>query len=164
MRMTEHALPRQASGMTVSIYCQKPRPRLTVASSTFLSVLLSSVLPHRQMIEGFFVARKKLILPAYQQFTFNSNMYCDEERMKHCKKSALPVTLSILAALTCSCISSFAQTIIPSNINIVNTPQPGTGHDYIKLLSETVSPVNGSLSIRIGAPTSPQRGDVNFPF
>jgi RHS repeat-associated protein len=57
-----------------------------------------------------------------------------------------------------------AQTINVSNIDIVSTPVPGSGHDYIKMLNETVNPANGSLSLRIEAPVARQRGNVNFPF
>ena len=38
------------------------------------------------------------------------------------------------------------------------TPIPGTGHDYIGMVNETVDPANGSLSIRIGLPVPPGRG------
>ena len=39
----------------------------------------------------------------------------------------------------------------------------GAGHDYIKMLNETVNPATGSVSIRISVPTSPARG-VTVPF
>jgi RHS repeat-associated protein len=42
--------------------------------------------------------------------------------------------------------------------NTTSTPVPGAGHDYIKLLSETVNPANGALSIRVQAPIPPDRG------
>jgi YD repeat-containing protein len=44
-----------------------------------------------------------------------------------------------------------------------STPVPGAGHDYIHLLSETVNPANGSLSIRIGVPT-PKGLGISLPF
>ena len=44
-----------------------------------------------------------------------------------------------------------------------STPIPGAGHDYIKMLSETVNPANGSVSIRIQAPTPTGRG-ISLPF
>src|SRR5271155_1533763 len=44
-----------------------------------------------------------------------------------------------------------------------STPIPGAGHDYIKGLSETVNPANGSVSIRIQTPTPPGRG-ISLPF
>jgi RHS repeat-associated protein len=49
-------------------------------------------------------------------------------------------------------------------INLAVTPVPGSGHDYIKMLNETVNPANGSVSLRIEAPIPQQRGNVNFPF
>jgi len=47
--------------------------------------------------------------------------------------------------------------------NSTSTPIPGAGHDYIKLLNETVNPANGSASIRIQAPTPPGRR-LSLPF
>src|ERR1700683_4661691 len=44
-----------------------------------------------------------------------------------------------------------------------STPVPGVGHDYIKSLVETVSPVNGSLSFRISVPMPQGRG-ITVPF
>jgi RHS repeat-associated protein len=44
-----------------------------------------------------------------------------------------------------------------------STPIPGAGHDYIKSLSETVNPANGSVSIRIQTPTPAGRG-ITLPF
>ena len=42
------------------------------------------------------------------------------------------------------------------------TPTPGVGHNYIQDLDETVNPANGSVSIRIAAPTPIERG-LNQP-
>jgi hypothetical protein len=42
-------------------------------------------------------------------------------------------------------------------------PIPGAGHDYIHLLSETVNPATGSVSIRVGVPVPPGRG-LAVPF
>ena len=47
---------------------------------------------------------------------------------------------------------------------MAQTPVPGSGHDYIQSLQETVNPANGSLSLRIEAPVPRQRGDVNYPY
>src|SRR5271155_2824826 len=44
-----------------------------------------------------------------------------------------------------------------------STPIEGAGHNYIKMLSETVNPANGSLSIRIQDPTAKARG-ITLPF
>ena len=43
------------------------------------------------------------------------------------------------------------------------TPVPGAGHNLIQLLSETVNPANGSLSISITPPVTPSRG-ISVPF
>jgi hypothetical protein len=43
------------------------------------------------------------------------------------------------------------------------TPVPGAGHDYIHLLSETVDPSSGNVSVRITLPTPPGRG-LTIPF
>jgi RHS repeat-associated protein len=42
-------------------------------------------------------------------------------------------------------------------------PMPGAGHDYIKLLNETVNPATGSVSVRIQVPVPPGKG-VTIPF
>lgn len=42
------------------------------------------------------------------------------------------------------------------------TPAPGTGHDYVHLLSETVSPANGSVNIKIDYGAPPSRG-ISLP-
>ncbi len=50
--------------------------------------------------------------------------------------------------------------------NVTNdqaTPVPGVGHDYIKMLNETVNPANGSVSVRIDVPTPQGRG-LSLPF
>ena len=47
--------------------------------------------------------------------------------------------------------------------NSTSTPIPGAGHDYIKMLSETVDPANGSLSLRLQVPVPPARG-LSIPF
>ena len=44
-----------------------------------------------------------------------------------------------------------------------SAPAPGTGHDYFKMLSETVNPANGSVSLRIGVPVPESRG-ITIPF
>jgi RHS repeat-associated protein len=45
----------------------------------------------------------------------------------------------------------------------VATPIPGAGHDYIHLLSETVNPANGAVSVNIKLPTPSGRG-ISLPF
>ena len=43
------------------------------------------------------------------------------------------------------------------------TPIPGAGHDYIHLLSETVDPSSGSVSLNIQVPVPKSRG-ITLPF
>jgi RHS repeat-associated protein len=43
------------------------------------------------------------------------------------------------------------------------TPIPGAGHDYLGDLVDTVSPADGSVSVRIKTPVPPGRG-INVPF
>ncbi|MGH9450924.1 MAG: hypothetical protein ACRD11_10320, partial [Terriglobia bacterium] len=44
-----------------------------------------------------------------------------------------------------------------------STPIPGVGHDYIHMLTETVNPANGSVSLRIRVPVPKGRG-LTLPF
>jgi hypothetical protein len=48
--------------------------------------------------------------------------------------------------------------------DVTNTPVSGTGHDYIKLLNETVNPANGSVSVRIDLPVPQQGRGPAIPF
>jgi len=59
--------------------------------------------------------------------------------------------------------ASVAQAQISNVTNGTSTPIPGAGHDYIKMLSETVNPANGSVSIRVQVPTPSGRG-MSLPF
>ena len=43
------------------------------------------------------------------------------------------------------------------------TPTPGAGHDYIRMLTETVNPANGALSVRVQVPMPKGRG-LAVPF
>jgi len=47
--------------------------------------------------------------------------------------------------------------------NVTSIPQPGSGHDYLHDLNETVNPANGALSIRI-EPSRPHERGLNFPI
>jgi len=62
---------------------------------------------------------------------------------------------------------AFFATTVQAQITNVNdttsTPIPGAGHDYIHMLSETVNPANGSVSLRIEVPTPKGRG-ISLPF
>jgi hypothetical protein len=44
-----------------------------------------------------------------------------------------------------------------------SAPTPGVGHDYVKMLTETVNPANGSVSLRIQVPMPPGR-KLAIPF
>ena len=49
-----------------------------------------------------------------------------------------------------------------AQITGVSTPVPG-GHDYIKMLNETVNPANGSVSLHVDVPVPPGRR-LTLPF
>ncbi|HTD23493.1 MAG TPA: RHS repeat-associated core domain-containing protein [Terriglobales bacterium] len=76
-------------------------------------------------------------------------------------RSLLRLSLLLFVALFAS-ISAQTQNI--RNVgNGTSTPTPGLGHDYIHLLSETVNPASGSLSLRMQLPTPQGRG-ISLPF
>jgi len=68
-----------------------------------------------------------------------------------------------LALLSIPLLGSLAIGQITNNNDDTSTPIPGAGHDYLHLLSETVNPANGSVSIRINVPTPKGRG-LSLPF
>jgi len=69
--------------------------------------------------------------------------------------------ISFISFLFSAGTLSFAQT---ANVDdTTSTPTEGVGHDYIHLLSETVNPANGSVSLRIELPTPNGRG-IGLPF
>jgi RHS repeat-associated protein len=74
--------------------------------------------------------------------------------------SLRPTVVAILAFIACPL--ALAQFPSPVN-NDTRTPVPGSGHDYINMLSETVDPSNGSLSVNISTPVPPSRG-ITIPF
>lgn len=62
--------------------------------------------------------------------------------------------------------ASFAvaqSSLVPPGTAYTALPEPGTGHDYIQGLSETVDPSTGALTIRIAIPMPPSRG-LALPF
>jgi RHS repeat-associated protein len=59
--------------------------------------------------------------------------------------------------------SSTALGQITNVTNSTSTPTPGSGHDYIKMLNETVNPANGSVSIRVATPV-PAGRQLTIPF
>jgi hypothetical protein len=58
---------------------------------------------------------------------------------------------------------SFARAHITDVNNGTSTPIQGAGHDYLKMLNETVNPANGSVSLRIQVPVPPGRR-LTLPF
>jgi hypothetical protein len=68
----------------------------------------------------------------------------------------------LLLALVSAYFPIFAQGPVSMVSNTTMTPTPGAGHDYIQSLAETVNPANGSVSVRIAAPTPTERG-LNLP-
>ena len=70
----------------------------------------------------------------------------------------------VLAAACFLCLTvSVGRGQITNVTNDQATPTPGVGHDYIRMLSETVNPANGSVSLRIQVPTTKGRG-LTIPF
>jgi hypothetical protein len=74
--------------------------------------------------------------------------------------SLLPLIAGTLASLL---LAGTAQAQVTNVTNNTSTPIHGAGHDYVKMLSETVNPSNGSLSLRIQVPTPGGRG-LSYPF
>src|SRR5215469_2288956 len=76
-------------------------------------------------------------------------------------------TFSLLSfSFTVFCSLLFAPPSAGQIANVddtTSTPAEGVGHDYIHLLSETVNPANGSVSLRIQLPTPEGRG-LTLPF
>jgi hypothetical protein len=82
--------------------------------------------------------------------------------MRSALAASSPHRLLLLAVfILYSGLSGWSQ--ITNVANDTSTPIPGAGHDYIKMLSETVNPSNGSVSIRVQAPTPSGRG-ISLPF
>jgi RHS repeat-associated protein len=77
---------------------------------------------------------------------------------------AVPSSLRLLASFFFALIvAPCARGQISSLTNQTSTPIPGAGHDYIKMLNETVNPANGSVSLRVQVPTPPGR-NMSLPF
>jgi RHS repeat-associated protein len=78
--------------------------------------------------------------------------------------SLIPRFVRALVALSLFVLAgSITQAQITAVGDDTSTPIPGAGHDYIKLLNETVNPANGSLSVRIDVPMPKGRG-LTLPF
>ncbi len=74
----------------------------------------------------------------------------------------VPAVFVLLAMVL---LAPFSQAQITNATNDTVTPMEGAGHDYIHLLSETVNPATGSVSLRIQVPVPKARGfTVPFSF
>jgi RHS repeat-associated protein len=74
-------------------------------------------------------------------------------------RSLRPLLMSFVAAASPALLG--AQ--IANVNNLTTVPTPGTGHDYIQGINESVDPASGALSVRIGVPTPAGRG-INLKF
>ena len=67
----------------------------------------------------------------------------------------------------CSCFLAVSASVAFGQVTNVTdetaTPVPGAGHDYLKMLNESVNPASGSVSIRIQAPM-PKGRELTLPF
>lgn len=71
---------------------------------------------------------------------------------------------AVVAILLARCsLASIAAAQVTTLTDTTSTPIPGAGHDYLGMLNETVSPENGSMSLRIGVPVPPGR-KLTIPF
>jgi RHS repeat-associated protein len=70
------------------------------------------------------------------------------------------LSLSVSAVLLFACV---ARGQVLNVTDVTSTPIPGAGHDYIKMLGETVNPADGAVSIRVGTPVPPGR-KLTLPF
>ena len=75
----------------------------------------------------------------------------------------LPLVRQLVVASLFLFLVTAAQAQVNNVTDDTSTPIEGAGHDYIKMLSETVNPANGSISLRIQVPTPKGRG-ISIPF
>jgi RHS repeat-associated protein len=79
-------------------------------------------------------------------------------------RTSIHAFLSILAlTLACALFPHTVSAQIPQPSDTTSVPIPGAGHDYLEGPIETVSPANGSISIRLPVIIPPSRG-VTLPF
>src|SRR5882672_6842253 len=76
---------------------------------------------------------------------------------------SLIIRSSLVILMLASALSASMYGQIPEITNVNVTPMPGSGHDYIHLLNETVSPAKGGVSINIDIPMPKGRG-LSVPF
>lgn len=68
-----------------------------------------------------------------------------------------------ILAISLFLFAATGRTQITTPTDTVASPIPGVGHDYIKMLNETVNPENGAVNLNISIPTPPGR-QLSFPF
>ena len=73
------------------------------------------------------------------------------------------VLVSFFAFVSATILGPTSVAQIQNVTDITSTPTPGVGHDYIRMLNETVNPANGSVSLRVSVPTAPGR-KLTIPF
>ena len=62
-------------------------------------------------------------------------------------------------------VASLCSAQVTNVTDVTSTPIPGVGHDYIGRLSDTVTPANGAVSLRIPVPVPTSRGfTTQFSF
>jgi RHS repeat-associated protein len=74
-----------------------------------------------------------------------------------------PLALLLSSASLVLILGSPARGQITNVSNDQSTLIPGAGHDYIRMLNETVNPANGSASLRLNVPVPKGRG-LSIPF
>jgi hypothetical protein len=84
-----------------------------------------------------------------------------EECMSFSRKSDVLCQFAWILFVLLLALSAQAQ--ITQIDDSSSTPLPGAGHDYMHMLSETVNPANGSVSMRIQVPVPKGRG-LTVPF
>ncbi|HXJ40816.1 MAG TPA: hypothetical protein VNH18_16160, partial [Bryobacteraceae bacterium] len=77
--------------------------------------------------------------------------------------SLRPLRQLLLTTLFTVLCTATSQAQLTNVTNATATPTAGVGHDYFKLLDETVDPSSGAVSVRIGVPVPPSRG-LTIPF
>jgi YD repeat-containing protein len=64
----------------------------------------------------------------------------------------------LLPIATCILVGTLSHAQTVNLGDDVSRPVPGAGHDYIRMLNETVDPASGNLSLKIGLPVPKGRG------
>src|SRR5207245_11441046 len=80
--------------------------------------------------------------------------------MARVRLAVLRIASALLLALVAA---SLAWGQITTVNDMTSVPVPGSWHDYIHLLNETINPANGSCSVRIQVPMPAGRG-ISIPF